>query len=70
MPFNRDEMWEETLQKNKMKGSPSAKVIDTSVMAVARQRYSDYTQQLMANKGLQSRYNNIAERIDILRHSG
>ena len=70
VPFDRDEMWEETLQKNKMKGSPSAKVIDTSVMAVARQKYSDYTQQLMANKGLQSRYNNIAERIDILRHSG
>ena len=52
MPFNRDEMWEETLQKNKMKGSPSAKVIDTSVMAVARQKYSDYTQNLLANKGL------------------
>ena len=52
MPFDRDEMWEETLQKTKLKGSPCAKVVDTSVMAVARQKYSDYTQQLIKNKGL------------------
>ena len=70
VPFDRDEMWEETLQKTKLKGSPCARVIDTSVMAVARQKYSDYTQQLIKNKGLQSRYDNIAEKIDILRHSG
>ena len=52
-----------------MMGSPTTKVIDTSIMAVARQKYSDYTLQEMANKNLQSRYNKIAEKIDILRHS-
>ena len=39
-------------------------------MAMAWQKYSDFTQQQVANKNINNRQNNIVDRINILRHSG
>ena len=70
MPFDKEEMWQERQQKAKIKNSPSSNLIETSIMAVARQKYSDYTLQKVASKNLQARENDMAAKLDILRQSG
>ena len=70
VPFDKEEMWQERQQKVKIKNSPSSNLIETSIMAVARQKYSDYTLQKVASKNLQSRQNDMAVKLDILRQSG
>ena len=70
VPFDKEEMWQERQQKAKIKNSPSSNLIETSIMAVARQKYSDYTLQKVASKNLQTRQNDMAVKLDILRQSG
>lgn len=45
------------------------KIVDTSITAVARSKYSDFTIAKVRNKKMEKHYHNIVDKIEVLRNS-
>ena len=68
IPFDKDEMWRETQAKQRSITSNN-KIIETSMMGIARQKYSNFAVAQEHDAVLQKRNEDIADKIDILRNS-
>ena len=68
VPFDKDEMWLETQAKQRSM-LPNKKVIETSIMGIARQKYSDFAINQESDASLAKQNEDIADKIDILRNS-
>ena len=51
VPFDKDEMWHETQAKQRSM-LPNKKIIETSIMGIARQKYSDFAVNQEADASL------------------